>query len=172
MKKKYKTPSGLPDHIICSDYSIDYLQPLETEELFTKIELKDTVMEKKYKTLFGLPARIICVDFKASWPVIALIDFGTYEAAHFYRSDLTYYSLEDSTKQDHKLDLVEVQPYEDFKLGDPVLVWNYGCNIKKKRYFAGVSKKGKPQAYSCGGTPWSAEGQFASWDNCIKAEEQ
>lgn len=129
-------------------------------------------MEKKYRTRSGLPARIICTDRKAPWPVIALINYGTQEEVELYTSDLTIYSLEDSTKQNHELDLVEVQPYEDFKLGDRVLVWNYGCNIKKKRYFAGVDKKGKPQAYSCGGTPWSAEGQFASWDNCIKAEEQ
>lgn len=129
-------------------------------------------MEKKYRTLFGLPARIICVDYKDSWPVIALVDYGTYEAVELYGSDLTHKSLENSTKQDHKLDLVEVQPYEDFKLGDRVIVWNNICNIKKKRYFAGVSKKGQPQAYSYGGTPWSAEGQPVLWDNCIKAEEQ
>lgn len=74
-------------------------------------------MEKKYRTRSGLPTRIICTDRKAPWPVIALINYGTQEDVEFYTSDLTIYSLEDSTKQNHELDLVEVQPYEDFKLG-------------------------------------------------------
>jgi hypothetical protein len=63
-------------------------------------------------------------------------------------------------------DLIEVSPYEDFKIDDKVLVWDEG-GLKHRRYFAGVSISGKPMAFVDGNTSWSTKYEVPyDWDYC------
>jgi len=69
-------------------------------------------------------------------------------------------------------DLIEVSPYADFKIDDKVLVWDeeYKKEYKHKRYFAGISKDGKPTTWLDGRTSFNEEFKN-SWEYCEKYEE-
>ena len=59
------------------------------------------------------------------------------------------------------LDLIEVTPYDDFKVDEPVMVRN-GRDKWLRRYFAGVSSNNKPMVWANGATSWSAAHECAS----------
>lgn len=50
-------------------------------------------------------------------------------------------------------DLIEVSPWNDFKIDEPVIATS--CGEISKRYFAGVSKGGLPTVWPHGATRWS-----------------
>jgi hypothetical protein len=68
-------------------------------------------------------------------------------------------------------DLIEISPYEDFKIDDKVLVWD-DENDKVKAYFAGVNKDGHPMTWDGRRTSFT-ESYKVVWtnNNCIKYEE-
>lgn len=71
--------------------------------------------------------------------------------------------------------LVEVQPFEDFKIDEKVLVWDEGDSEKERRYFAGVDRAGdslKPLVFINGSDSWSSDGNTTSWDFCERYIEE
>jgi hypothetical protein len=69
-------------------------------------------------------------------------------------------------------DLIEISPYEGFKIDDKVLVWDDGYEHEKiLRHFAGTnSNTGKPGAWQHGRTSFTTY-EKSFYDNCIKYEE-
>ncbi len=66
----------------------------------------------------------------------------------------------------------KVQPYENFKVDDKVLVRDEGDTTWSKRHFAGVASNGKALAFSDGRTSFTASAIKAmEWDECISYDE-
>lgn len=119
---------------------------------------------KKYRTRDGQEVRILCTDARSTKPVIAHIgedrDLIAFYSEGMYRKD----AIDD-------LDLIEVSPYDDFKIDAPVMVSACG-NMWKKQHFAGVDENGKCMTWANGTTSWS-EGGKTYWEFCRRptAEE-
>lgn len=130
-------------------------------------------MHKKYKTRGGHPVRILCTDRKSenvNYSVVALLP------THDGNETCAYYTVYGSYLSDcevHDSDLIEVQPWDDFKIDDPVLVSDDGKGWHK-RYFAGVNSFGKPLAFGHGATSFSVlyPEDVCVWDFCKKPEEK
>ena len=60
--------------------------------------------------------------------------------------------------------------YDDFKIDDKVIVWNYP-ELKDKRHFAGLAKDGRPKVFSCGRTSWTGS-ITTTYDYCVKADTE
>lgn len=119
-------------------------------------------MNKKYKTRGGLDARILCIDSgHPNYPVVAII--GNYPMTFTSQGsfDISWNESEEA--------LIEVSPYEDYKVDDKVFVSMDGDSWEK-RYFAYV-KNGAPWTWSHGATSWSAGGNTSIWNYCKKFEE-
>jgi hypothetical protein len=102
------------------------------------------------------------VDAKGEQPVIALVP-GPIETTEVpIRTSLVgeYY-----IGHKHDLDLIEVGPYDDFKVDDPVMVRDDSENKWVRRHFAGVAPDGKPVAWNVGATSWTTESR-TSWSFC------
>lgn len=120
---------------------------------------------KKYKTLDGRKVTILKTDLKNPYPVVAVV------VQECGKEIIVKYTLEGkyftggNTSHD---DLVEVSQYDEFKIDDKVIVWNGNGITKYKRYFAGVSTKGKPMAWTGGTTSFSCGGNLdiTEWENC------
>ena len=117
-------------------------------------------MGKKYKTRNGQMATIISVSRDHPiYPVVAetMAGFSLYT-----REGACYSGCHRAT------DLVEVDPWEDFKIDDKVIVSK--DNKEYRRYFAGVNEKGEPTCFYDGTTSWSDTGHTPSvWKKCRKA---
>lgn len=124
-------------------------------------------MDKKYKTRDGRSVRVLCIDCAGNvhYPVLALIlEWNGDETLSSFTPEGKYSGLLVRNK-----DLIEVSPYEDFKVDDKVLVSQDGKQWYK-RYFSHVSDKGNPCAFDLGSTSWN--GQYVTeWNFCKKAEE-
>jgi len=90
--------------------------------------------------------------------------------------NLVPYNLNGLPFYDYRLDgpmrLIEVSPYADFKIDDPVMVRNAVEWVK--RHFAGVTDMGAPKVWDAGFTSWTSEEQpNAFWNQCRRptAEE-
>lgn len=128
-------------------------------------------MGKKYKTRDGADVRILTIDRKhPSFPVVALL-FSRISKSETTRVYTKYgYAFAD---QRTSSDLIEVSPWEDFKIDEKVIVWNNdNPGRMRNRYFAGVALDGRPQTWVNGGTSWSNYTRSKKvWDNCIRAED-
>lgn len=116
---------------------------------------------KKYRTRDGRPARVICVDAKGTQPVVALV-------ANDGREKVISTDLAGECCNNYDLDLIEVGPYGDFKIDEPVMVRNHHDihNLWFKRFFAGEIS-GLPYTWDFGATSWSSDnGHKSSWDEC------
>lgn len=124
-------------------------------------------MGKKYKTRSGWPARILCNDLKNSiYTVIAAVydkELGC-ESTISVSSTGAFIEDEEST-----LDLIEVTPYDDFKVDDLCVVWEVE-NSKEFRYFS-HEKENLAQCFASGGTSYTKTTTI-SWTNCRKATEE
>lgn len=123
-------------------------------------------LKKKWKTKSGLKVELYAYKEGQDYPYIGacLRDDGKWiEAA--WTEDFVYYNGDGLGG----FDLVEVGPYDDFKVDDKVLVSHDGVNWVK-RYFAGVTKHGKPytiqEADCC-----SSDATHTAWKYCKKWEE-
>jgi hypothetical protein len=66
---------------------------------------------------------------------------------------------------DRELDLQVINPYADFVIDEPVLVWTTGP-MKHKRHFAGLDTDGRPMAWETGRTSWTSPPEDRStWDH-------
>lgn len=124
-------------------------------------------MDKKYRTRSGIKIRrVLCVDRNhPDWPVLYEAENGALIACTASGQCLKDF--------DGDYDLIEILPYEDFKIDDPVMVKLHHQFAWGKRYFAGVNKDGQPLAFQNGRTSWSSGEQRDVWDECRKptAEE-
>jgi hypothetical protein len=126
------------------------------------------MIDKKYKTRDGRAARIICTDKKGEkdYPVLALVtnQYGG-ENMQMLRADL-------QRPTENTPYLIEVPPYDDLEIDQPVIVWNK-LSPKERRYFSGVDNIGKPTAFSDGRTSFTQGGiQKIPWDHCRPATEE
>jgi hypothetical protein len=107
---------------------------------------------KKYKNKGGLSVEILCTDIVSIYNIGALVT----------RPDGTQYVCQYCEEQ-----LVEVNPYEDFKVDQPVMVRNDPDQQWYRRYFAGVSENGFPMTFADGMTSWSSHGRGkVGWTEC------
>jgi len=106
-------------------------------------------MTKTYRTRKGYPYRLLCIDAPGLYPVVGLAN------GLLVRHTLS--GVYNTTVSFNDLDLVEVSPYADFKLDEPVMA-RFDKAAKFLRYhFAKFSEEG-PYVFTCGGTSWSSRG--------------
>lgn len=130
-------------------------------------------MDKKYRTRDGRDVRVLCVDKDFSddaivkRPVIALVKSikGSGESVYYYSSH-GYFCVEGHADQ---LDLIEVKPYDDFEIDEPVYVRDSENEKWRRRHFAGVDDKGCPLVFMSGAKKWSSNGYTIQYRYCIKA---
>jgi hypothetical protein len=120
-------------------------------------------MDKKYRTRNGRPVRILCLDMEdPDHPVVGLMTCETgFEVMACFTPEGRFTIMID---QDD-FDLIEVSPYEDFKIDEPVMVRTAGLSWYK-RHFAGVTEGGKPLAWPDGGSSFSTGPDTLIWDEC------
>lgn len=119
-------------------------------------------MNKKYRTRSGLPVRILCVDRKDIFPVVYLILYEQREIM----STASIGGKYNSPRTESEWDIIEISPYEDFKIDDPVMVRDFDTEPWNRRHFAGVDEHGRAKAWDAGSTSWSVEGMadYACWN--------
>lgn len=129
-------------------------------------------INKKYRTRGGLAVEIFKVmddSYNSKWKVFGAIidDRGILVAVNW--TDTGRYA----TIHEHSSDLVEVFPYDDFKVDDKVVCWDDAFpDSQRMRYFSHVGKDGRPNTFVDGATSWSNRaGQYVAWDNCVKYAE-
>lgn len=119
-----------------------------------------TSMDKKYTTREGRPVRLLCTDAPGVYPVVALVD-GLATAQSFTAEGGF------QVTQAHSLDLIEVVPYADFKIDDPVMVRDTDGEPWTPRYFSGVSHAEQATTWKEGATSWTVhEKHRVSWAEC------
>lgn len=109
-------------------------------------------LDKTYRTKDGQHVRILCTDAKGDFPVVGLLRLrdGT--------DDTNKWTIEGSFYRwgnPSELDLVEVSPYAEFKVDDPVLAC--GEAGWYPAHFAGVIDD-RPTVFPRGRTSWTANG--------------
>ena len=124
-------------------------------------------MDKKYSCRDGVPATVLAVGLNAHGSVVAV--------RHTTNSDVVIMLSSDGRwgNYDHQCDLIELSPYDDFKVDDKVMVSRDG-EVWFKSYFAGVDKSGNPTVFDGGSTSWSkTDYDPTSWKYCRRptAEE-
>ena len=122
-------------------------------------------MGKKYKTKTGLSVRILCTDLQdKKYPIIAAIMQDNEELVVSFTETGKFIE-----NKEHGLDLIEVTPYDDFKVDDLCVVWEVE-NSKEFRYFS-HEKENLAQCFASGGTSYTKTTTI-SWTNCRKATEE
>jgi len=110
-------------------------------------------MDKKYYTRTGLPVRVVCVDYKnnvnPSLTVLCLITQPTGEELLALRNED---GAEDSSELGLGVDIIEVPPWHDIMIDEPVVATN-SKGDEYKGHFAGLIDK-RPTIWDGGGTSW------------------
>lgn len=119
-------------------------------------------MGKKYKQRNGTPVRVLCMDSgDKDYPVLAV----TPEGRPCSYTTSGEYLVGNSSGC---LNLVEVSPYEDFKVDDKVMVKDVD-EVWAKRFFAGVTDKGEALCFPRGRSSWTCEYNYpTTWAQCRK----
>ena len=120
-------------------------------------------ISKKYRTRSGYGVEILKTSLRNSvFPVVAIINTAEKQILAGFTEYGKFYGDGESD-----MDLVEVSPYEDFKIDEPVMVRDFENQSWAKRYFAGVNN-GKPSVWCAGATSWSSESNedFVYWKFC------
>ena len=122
-------------------------------------------MGKKYKTKTGLSVRILCTDLQdKNYPIVAAIMQDNEEIVVSFTETGKFIE-----NKEYGLDLIEVTPYDDFKVDDLCVVWEIET-LKEFRYFSHV-ENGTAHCFAWGTTSYSAENTTA-WLNCRKPTEE
>ena len=119
-------------------------------------------MDKKYRCRDGVPVTVLAVGLNALGSVVAV--------RHTTNSGDVIIMLEADGRwtgtDDNPIDLIEISPYDDYKVDDPVMVSHDG-ELWFRRHFAGVDKDGNPTAFDRGATSWSKpEYAPTRWEYC------
>ena len=129
-------------------------------------------LKKKYQTKYGLEVVL--------YEIVENVVFGRYfSIAHAGRwLPCTWYADTGRSVGGYfDYDLVEVNPYKDFVIDEPVMVSNNG-EIWNRRHFAGVDKRGNSLAWAKGNTLWGYSkiqlnrNNRISWKYCRRPTEQ
>lgn len=118
-------------------------------------------MGKKYRYKNGEKAIILTVNRPQKYSVISMNSVGEI-LSH----------KEDGTSGVHGMnwDLVEVSPYEDFKIDEPVVVRDSDQQQWTRAHFAGVSPNGRPMSWCGGTTSWTHKVDPIVWLYCKKVK--
>lgn len=100
--------------------------------------------------------------FQSSAQVISMDTDGT----------LTYHAANGWSKAGDKYCLVEVTPWDDIKINDPVMVRDKPDQKWIKRHFAGIDHLGFPLAFIEGCTSWTSFTPANPWRECRKATDE
>lgn len=123
-------------------------------------------INKQYRTVSGNKVEILKTGVSnLYWSVAALITSPTgVQYLETYHDD----GRVRLDKQPSENDLVEISPFDQFKIDDLVMVRDYKERTWNRRYFAGVDEKGRAKAWDAGTTSWSVEDRddYSSWDEC------
>lgn len=124
-------------------------------------------MDKKYKTKSGKPARIISVNrfSNAGYTVVALIQGELEEAIETFTED----GYINRDKSGSEIDLVEIHPWDDIKINDPVIA-KIGDRKPFKAHFAGIIN-GHPSVYPNCCSSWTCEDEPFLVDDVRKPVE-
>ena len=126
-------------------------------------------MDKKYRTRDGRAVRVLCTDMKnPTYPVIALIeDVSKNGETLEYFGSFTSEGCASSTCEANDRDLVEVPPYDGFKIDEPVMVRDNAGSQWIPRYFAGLNDNGYPTTWGDGQTSWTCQDRRQTpWAKC------
>ena len=118
-------------------------------------------MEKKY-TLNGKDFTILTVTKPGDYPVVGHTPAGA-----------LYLFLINGGSTYGGVNLVEVSPYADFKIDEPVMVRDDNCGEWLRGHFAGLTTDGLAKIWGGEGTHWSSRGTWSHWEQCRRptAEE-
>jgi hypothetical protein len=117
-------------------------------------------IDKKYRTRDGEDVRILCTDAPGKYPVVGLIE-GEEEPQRW-----TISGGHVNVQKGYYFDLIEVPPWDDFKIDEPVMVRDDLFGKWKPRHFARVIN-GKPATWLSGCTSWSiGDGDTTRWNEC------
>jgi hypothetical protein len=120
-------------------------------------------INKQYKTRNGHPVRILCTDRKTDiFTVVGLIYLADAEVTSEWTAKGSHWATEEL----NDLDLIEVSPYEDFKVDDLCVVWS--SKSKFFRYFCKVENN-IAYCFNAGTTSYTAATAVNHWENCRKA---
>lgn len=121
-------------------------------------------INKQYKTRSGLPVRILCTNRKAdTFTVVGLIYKDNQEITSAWTPKGNHWASELETG----LDLIEVNPYEDFKVNDVCIVGFCKNGSKLFRHFS-KEINGLPYCFEDGKTSYTTE-EHTVWKYCRKA---
>lgn len=131
--------------------------------------MKKLTKESKVKTRKGYPARIICDDAVGRCPVIALVKIGNKEHIVRYTDEGIDSSLLNN------FDLIEVSPYDDFKIDAQVMVRD-NFHYWYPRHFAGVASDGRAKVFARGYTSFTIIffagcNEHETWEECRRPTE-
>ena len=128
-------------------------------------------MDKKYRYRNGGRATILTVNRPTSMSmyVVSMDEKGHLhthtKAGHFYPGNYT---------NNDQRDLIEIVPYADFKIDDPVMVREDPTDKWTKRHFAGIAKNGLPLAFMDGFSKFTNTNIFnpVEWKECRHPTEE
>ena len=126
-------------------------------------------LNKKYLTADGRAVEILRINIanQLGLPVVAIVtDSSGQQSVNTYSANGEYF-----TDRSHPSDLVEIGPYDDFKIDDPIMVLD-SDNQWVRRHFAGVSEDRRPLAWYNGRTSFTANGDTAAWHSCRRPTEE
>lgn len=125
---------------------------------------------KKYRTRDGRAVRVLATDLKGGNRslVVAIAEYDGDETVITLPPD----GLEWPDRAT-SYDLIEVGPYDDFVIDEPVLALVSGGSPEwQKRYFAGVSESGLPLVFINGRTRWSSNEHRIDCDEVRRPTEE
>jgi len=126
--------------------------------------------DKQYRTRQGGKVNIYEVDemLIGKYAVIG----AYFDGSGWHGVNWNIDGLFDKSHGETCLDLIEVSPYDDFKIDDKVLVKNRNDNCFTKRHFAGVHHNGQAKTFDDGATSFTTNGNTSPWLHCEKYEEK
>jgi hypothetical protein len=109
-----------------------------------------------YQTRDGRSARIIATDRDStSYPIVALLRDRRQETVQTYTRDGRFRGANSLPLVS---DLVIPECYDDWKIDDPIWVWDDRTISALPRHFAGLDENGKVLAWPDGSTSHTKEG--------------
>jgi len=132
-------------------------------------------LDKKYKTKSGLKVALYAVlPDNPTEKVQGAIIFSDRTQMGSWTLDGCFHP---ALVRETPLDLIEVSPYEDWKIDDKVIFWNNDGKFdniiyEEKGYFAGLDHKGRPTVFNNGATSWSNMEARVTYDKIVRVKDR